>query len=140
MLRCLREDEEGAAQVGGDHLVEGFDIAFGDGRERHNACVVDDDIDLAESLEGLLEELLDVFRVGNVGLDGERAASSAGDLVDDPFGFGSVAGEVDDDAESVGCEAKSDGTSDAAGGAGYDSCLSHGDSPFGGFFEVEVRR
>ena len=94
-------------------------------------ALLDDDVDLAEGLEGLLEELLDVFRVGNVGLDGERAASSAGDLVDDLFGFGCVAGEVDDDAESVGCEAKSDGTSNTAGCAGYDSCLSHGNSPLG---------
>src|SRR5260370_15319844 len=130
VLRCLREDEEGPAQVRGNDLVEGFDVAFGDGREGHNACIVDDDVDLAEGLEGLLEELLNVFRIGNVGLDGEGAASSAGDLVDDLFRLGCVAGEVDDDAESVSCEAKSDGTSDAAGCACTDGCLSIANSPF----------
>src|ERR1700733_5043377 len=140
VLRCLREDEEGSAQVRGNDLVECLDVAFGDGREGHDTCVIDDHVDLAEGLEGLLEELLDVFRVGNVGLDGEGAASSAGDLADDLFCLGCVACVVDDDAKSIGREAKSDGTSDAAGCAGYDGCLSHSDSPFGGFFELEVRR
>ena len=64
-------------------------------------------------------------------MDGEGAAAGARDLVDDLFGLGCVTGEVDDYAESVGCEAKSDGASDAAGCAGYDSCLSHGGTPFG---------
>src|SRR5580692_10072528 len=31
VLRCLREDEEGSAEVRGNDFVEGFDIAFGDG-------------------------------------------------------------------------------------------------------------
>jgi hypothetical protein len=66
---------------------------------------------LAEGLEGLLEQLLDVFGIGDVGLDGEVSASSAGDLVDHFFGFGCVAGEVDGDTESVGGEAKSEGAS-----------------------------
>ncbi len=136
VLRRLREDEKGSSEVGGDDFVEGFNVALGDGRERHDTCVVDDDIDLPEGLEGLLEELLDVFRVGNVGLDGEGAAASAGDLIDDLFCFGCIAGVVDHDAEAVGCEAKSDGTSDAAGCAGYDSYLSHGNSPLGRLLRI----
>src|SRR6201982_2236864 len=31
VLRCLREAEEGPAEVGGNDLVEGFHVAFGDG-------------------------------------------------------------------------------------------------------------
>src|SRR6202035_5408572 len=68
VLRCLREDEEGSAQVRGDDFIECFYVAFGDGREGHDACVVDDNIDLPEGLEGLLEEPFDVFKLGNVGL------------------------------------------------------------------------
>src|SRR6201993_4020230 len=100
VLRCLREDEEGPAGVGGDDLVEGFDVAFGDGRESHDACVVDYDVDLAEGFEGLLEELPDVVGIGDVGLNGEGAAALAGDLVDDLFRLACAAGEVDDDTES----------------------------------------
>ena len=69
VLCRLREDEEGSAQVSGDDFVEGFDVAFSDRREGHDACVVDDDVDLAEGLEGLFEELLDVFRVCDISLD-----------------------------------------------------------------------
>ena len=82
-----------------------------------------DDVDLSEGLNGLLEELLDVVGIGDVGLDGEGTASRAGDLVDNLFRLGCVAGEVDDDAESIGCEAKSDGSPDAAGCASNESCL-----------------
>src|SRR5258707_10098933 len=60
-----------------------------------------------KALRVFSKTLLDVFRVGNVG------------------GFGCVAGEVDDDTESIGGEAKSDGASDARGRAGYHTCLSH---------------
>ena len=131
---------KGSAEVGGNDFVEGLHITFGDGRKRHDACVVDHDVDLSESLEGLLEELLDVFGIRNISLDCKGASAGAGDLVDYLFCFGCIAGIVDDDAESVGCEAKGDGTSDAAGCSGYDCCLSHAGSPFGGFFELEVRR
>src|ERR1700735_4506204 len=66
MLRGLREDDEGSTQVSGDDLVEGLYVAFGDGRKGHDACVVDHHIDLSEGLEGLLEELLNVFGIGNI--------------------------------------------------------------------------
>jgi hypothetical protein len=69
VLRCLREHEEGSAEVRCNDFVESLDVTFADGRKGHDACVVDDDIDLAEGLEGLLEELLDVFLIGNVRLD-----------------------------------------------------------------------
>src|SRR5271163_5041029 len=85
VLRRLREDEEGSAEVRGNDFVEGLHVTFGDRRKSHDACVVDHDVDLAEGLEGLLEELLDVFGVGDVGLDGEGTAASAGDLADNLF-------------------------------------------------------
>src|SRR5271155_16606 len=129
-MRCLRENEEGSPQVGADDLVEGFDVAFGDGRERHDGCVVDDNADLAEGLDCLLEELLDVFGVCDVGLDGESTAACISDLIHHFFGIACVARVVDAAAESVSSEAKSDGTSDAPGCVRNDSCLSHGDSPF----------
>ena len=53
-LRRLRDDEEGAAKAGGSYLVEVLYVTFGDGRKRHDACIVDDDIDLVENLESLL--------------------------------------------------------------------------------------
>jgi hypothetical protein len=118
VLRCLREDEEGPAQVRGDHLVEGLHVALGDGRKRHDARVVDHDADLPKGFEGLFEELLDVFAIGDVRLNCERTSAGAVDLVDDLFCLGCITGIVDDDAESVGCEAKGDGASDAAGCAG----------------------
>src|ERR1700722_17212278 len=130
VLRRLREDEESSAEVRGNDFVEGLDVPFGDGRKRHDACVVDHDVDLSEGLEGLLEELLDVFGMSNISLDRKGASAGACDLVDYLFCFACIAGIVDDDAKSVGCKAKGDGASDAAGCSGYDSCLSHGSSPF----------
>ena len=101
MLRSLREDQEGSAQVRGDDFVEGLHVALGNGRKRHDARVVDHDVDLSEGFDGFLEELFDVFGIGNVGLNCEGTTASGGDLVDDFFCVGSVAGIVDDDAESV---------------------------------------
>src|ERR1700733_1050957 len=75
MLRGLREDEEGSAEVRGNNFVEGLHVTFGDGRKRHDACVVDHDVDLSEGLESLLEELLDVFGIGNVRLDCEGVSA-----------------------------------------------------------------
>src|SRR6202161_3608956 len=75
MLRGLREDEEGSAEVRGDDFVEGLHVAFGDGRKRHDACVVDHDVDLSERLEGLLEELLDVLGPGNISMDCKGASA-----------------------------------------------------------------
>ena len=75
VLRRLGEDEEGSAEVRGNDFVEGLHVTFGDGRKRHDACVVDHDVDLSEGLEGLLEELLDVFGISNISLDCKAASA-----------------------------------------------------------------
>src|SRR6202041_2339249 len=40
VLRRLREDEEGSAEVRCNDFVEGLHVPFGNGRKRHDACVV----------------------------------------------------------------------------------------------------
>src|ERR1700734_1239292 len=75
VLRRLREDQEGSAEVRRNDFVEGLHVTFGDGRKRHDACVVDHDVDLSEGLEGLLEELLDVFGIRNISLDCKAASA-----------------------------------------------------------------
>jgi hypothetical protein len=75
VLRRLREDEKGSAEVRGNDFVEGLHVTFGDRRHRHDAGVVHNDIDLAEGLESFLEELLDVFGVGNISLDCKGASA-----------------------------------------------------------------
>src|SRR6202041_2807531 len=75
VLRRLREDEKGSAEVRGNDFVEGLNVTFGDRRKRHDACVVDHDVDLSEGLEGLLEELLDVFGISNISLDCKAACA-----------------------------------------------------------------
>jgi len=75
VLRRLREDEEGSPQVRGNDFVECLHVAFGDGRKRHDACVVDHDVDLSEGLKGFLEELPDVFGTSNISLDGKGASA-----------------------------------------------------------------
>jgi hypothetical protein len=75
VLRRLREDEEGSAEVRGNDFVEGLHVTFGDRRKKHDARVVDHDVDLFEGLEGLLEELLDVFGTSNISLDCKPASA-----------------------------------------------------------------
>ena len=79
MLCRLRQHDEGAAQIGGDHLVERLQVALGDRRKRHDAGAVHDHVDPTESVQRLLEETLHIGGVSDVGL--HRDGLPAGDLI-----------------------------------------------------------
>ena len=61
VLGRLAEHQEGAAQVGADHVVEHLDITLDDGSEWHDARAVHHDIDLAVRGDRLLKERSDTF-------------------------------------------------------------------------------
>ena len=67
--------EEEAEDVEVELLVEVLGCDGSDGLEVVDAGVVDEDVDLAVGLFGLGEELLDVFELGDVALDGDGLAA-----------------------------------------------------------------
>jgi len=87
--------------VGGDHLVEDRQVASGNRPKRHDACAVHHHIDRAERVHRLLEETVDVRRVGHICLDRNRSPAGRGNFGDGLHGFGRVARVVHDDAEDV---------------------------------------
>jgi hypothetical protein len=77
VLGGLGEYEKCAAKIGGNDLVESIDIVFGDRRQRHDAGVVHNDVNLTVGHERLVEELFDVVGVCDVSLDGDGTGPPA---------------------------------------------------------------
>ncbi len=50
-------------------------------RTRHDACIVDHDVDASEGLHGAIDQLLHLIVVGNIRRDGERLAAPGGEFV-----------------------------------------------------------
>jgi hypothetical protein len=99
----LSHDQERSAQVGLDHPIEQRDIALPDRRERHDTGIVHHDIDRPEGFYRLIKHLLDLGRVPDVGLHGDRLSAIRLDLRDCRIGFRRVVGIVDDHGEAVAC-------------------------------------
>src|SRR5467141_2820649 len=70
MLSRLSQYQECATKVRRHHFVKSGDVAFRDGRQGHDACVVDDDVHSAVGVEGMLEKLLHVRGIRYVRLGG----------------------------------------------------------------------
>ncbi|MNP40095.1 hypothetical protein D3C76_1337050 [compost metagenome] len=80
--------------VGQFHLAEGL--------VTQDAGVVDQHVDAAEGLEGLLDQGLDLLVVGDVGAVGDGGAAGLADFLDHgQRGFGRAAGAVTAAAEIV---------------------------------------
>lgn len=121
---------------GGLHIVEGADnaglpslehvLVLGvlDGLGGHNCLpVVDDDVDGAEGVDGLLDNLEDALAVGGVAGHGEALAAELADLGDGGLdGLEATAGG--DDLDAALGEAQRDALADALSGAGDDGDLS----------------
>ena len=71
VLRGLREHEKGASQIRGNDAVEDVDLASGDRGERHDAGIVNDDIDGTEALESFGKQTFDIGGIGDICLDGD---------------------------------------------------------------------
>jgi hypothetical protein len=80
--------EDAVKLLGGDIL---------DVTERHDTRVGADNVELAESLDGLLEETDDLVDIGHVGLDGDGVGAVLLDLLDDLVGGRVAVGVVDND-------------------------------------------
>ena len=105
-------------------LVE---VLLGDLLERRHlvdAGVVDQDVEMAVSLDGGVDDGLGVGGLGDVALDGDGLAAGGGDGLDDLVGAGLAGGVVDDDGRAVGGQRLGDGGADALGGAGDDGDFS----------------
>ena len=121
--RGLRDEQE-AEDVDVELLVEVLRRDGFEGRELVDAGVVDQDVELAEGLDGGVDDGLRVGGLGDVSVDGDGLAAGLGDGVDDGVGAGLAGGVVDDDGGARGGEGLGDGGSDALGGAGNDGDFS----------------
>ena len=111
-------DDERAAEVDAELLVEDVEVEVGERGEVHPARGVDDDVDAAEALRGGGEQRLDGVLVGDVGLDGDRVLRAR--LLDGRVGLLLVARVVDDDLVAVGGEPSYDRAADPARTTGDD--------------------
>ncbi len=114
---------EHALEVDGDLAVEQRIVGVGDGREQHDAGIVHQHVDAAERLRGLVEQMLDRRRVGDVGAHGDGASTGILDLRRLSFGVRRAARVVDDDREAVLAQAFGDRGANAARRSGHDRCL-----------------
>src|SRR5467141_613307 len=129
MLSRLSQYQECATKVRRHHFVKSGDVAFRDGRQKHDACVVDDDVNSAVGVEGLLEKLLHVRGIRYVRQDGDGLSASGLDFGHDFFGLGGVPRVVHYDREAVVCQPLRYHASNTARCAGDDGasrlCICH---------------
>lgn len=106
VLVRLAGDEELATGVDVEDAVKllGRDIL--DVAERHDARVGADDVELAESLDGLLKETDNLVDVRHVGLDGDGVGAVLLDLLDDLVGGRVAVGVVDNDLGAAASKLK----------------------------------
>jgi len=95
-------------------------VELGERLEQHDARRVDDDVDAAEPLLGVVEERARLGLVGDVGAERARGAAGLSDPGDDLLGAVGVTGVGGDDSETVGREALDDGAANATRAAGHD--------------------
>jgi hypothetical protein len=108
--RRFQIDRDGLVEVGLGEVIEASD--------QGDAGIVDQDVDGAELVVGLLDHGGDGLAVGDVGGDGDGIAALGFDGIGDRGGLvGSVA-VVDGDVGAGICEGQRDGGADAAGSAG----------------------
>jgi hypothetical protein len=96
----LPDEELSTGVEAKDLVVEFLGDILGLGKGLH-AGVVDDDVQLAKGLDGLLEELGDLGGLGDVGLDGDSLAARLLNLRDRRQRRLGRAGIVDDDRRTA---------------------------------------
>ena len=128
VLGCVAREVERALEVHGDDAVE---VLLGHRHEHpvaQDAGVVDDDVEVAERLDGLVRPSPGTVEGGDAVGVGHRLATGGDDLVDDRLGgrgvgTAAVAGAaevVDDDLGALGSEQQGVLAADAAPAAGDD--------------------
>lgn len=120
LVRSCAADDKGAGQIDVDDLAPMVEIDIVPGDERHDAGIVDQNIDAPGQRLDLGEECLDRCRIGNVG--GDRLRFSA----DRPGrGFGAFRVDVaDDDGRAIDGQPSGDLLADALCGPGNQGRLS----------------
>src|SRR5579875_1444411 len=110
----LSKNDEGPAKVGMDDRVEDFDVVFADGRQGHDARVMNNDINRAISFLCFLEQASYVRGIGYIGLDRDCRPSLAAELGRKILGFGCFASIVNHYIETIRREPFCNGASDTA--------------------------
>lgn len=123
VLRCLGEHQESPAQIGGNHSIEGLDVALPNRGHWHDARVVNHGIDAAEVTQSLRKEPLDISLIGDIGLNRDRLRAGRLDLSNGFLGLGLTARVIDNYGKAVVRQTGCDGAADAAGRSGYDGCF-----------------
>lgn len=120
VLVGLLGDEELRAGVRVEHLVVALWRDFEEGGKVLSAGVGHDDINLAERLLALLEELDNLGDLANVGFDSDSVAAGGLDLLNDFLGRGLAGAVVDDDLGATLCEFDGNATTDTTTGTGHE--------------------
>ena len=120
MLCRLREYQEGSAQVGRDHLVEGGHVSAGNRKERHDARTVNHHIGSAESLHRFFEKPLHVFRICHICLHGDGLSAGSLEICDNCLCRGRFSRVVHDHQKSIFSQSFCDRASDSTRPAGDD--------------------
>ena len=107
VLVSLTGNEELSTGVDVEDTVELLGCNILDVTEGDDTGVRDGNVNLAEVLLGLLEELNGLLDVGNVGLDGNGVGTELLDLLDDLLSSVGGVGVVDDDLGTTACELES---------------------------------
>src|SRR6202171_3025021 len=125
MLRGLSQHQEGTAQVGGDNFVEQVEVILANGRQWHDARVVNHNVDAAEFRTGFIEEPLDVRRARHICLNGDGIAAHPLKFRHDFVSFRCVAQVVHNNRESILGQPLRHRPSDSTGCSGYNRNLLH---------------
>jgi len=131
-MRAVVELETALRQPGGGLLAgkeRAFDIDgenavvfrlghLADGLDKHNAGVVDQNIELPKMGDSLIEEPDDIGHAPHIGLNRQRLAASGGDFGDQLLGHGGLVGIIDHHRGTLPAKAFGNGPADATRGAG----------------------
>ncbi len=110
---------EGAGQVDRDHLVPLAVADLLDGGALPDAGVVDEDVQAAEAVDGLVDHHLGLFLDGDVRCEGERFPTGLLDALCDELGRRPLEAVVDGDPGPGAGQQLAAGAADAARAAGH---------------------
>ena len=125
MLSRLREYQEGSAQVGRDHLIEGGHVSAGNRKELHDSRTVNHHIGSAESVHRLSEQPLHVFGNCHICLHSDALSACSLEICDNCLRCGRFSRVVDDHRKSILSQSFCNRASDSTRGARHQRCLWH---------------
>src|SRR5580658_6195283 len=120
---CSLRDEKRPDEIDVENFLKFFERIIYEGDFLLDAGVVDDDVQLAECLDGFVNEVFDLIRLRDIGGNGQAPSAEAGNFFFRVGGNSGVADIVDDYRGAFAGEPDGDCFADAGCGARHDSYL-----------------